>query len=151
MRENLGKRIKIELFEEFLFNMDEMLDHLVNDAARSGLDLDFSLHSLSSLEEYIFGTMPAMNAPERKQLSVSASRYLGEVVRRCYGGKWMLNIDDEKDLNYGQYVIVGHNAHQLEFNPHSKIKMLLMKRSSGFLKYVVSNQISPVEIKIAPE
>lgn len=90
-------------FEEFLFEMDDVLDDLVADAGSKGFGFDFSLESLDAFEEYL-SSLRREGQP-RDFLRTRGGRYLGEVFRKTFGGRWELCLKSPKYLYYGLPVL----------------------------------------------
>lgn len=138
-----------EKFELFLFEMDDAFEHFIDKAAASGFTLDYSIESLDRLEE--FSLSPKSSTFDQEDFIHNAARYLGETVRRVYGGKWQLEIDNPKHLFYGLPVLTGHAPSEVKLCPHQIFRMFTKGKPQGFLRQVVAAQIHPTELKLTPE
>jgi hypothetical protein len=78
------------------------------------------------------------------KLIVILGRYLGESVRMKYGGKWVLPLDDNKNINFNTPVIVGHSSvADLEFSPFFTMRAYFLRRKHGTLQKAIDAQIKP--------
>lgn len=123
---------EVAKFEQFLFEMDDVLDGFLTEARSCGFKLDFSLDSLGILEQFLL-SKARLDARSRNR----ASRYLGEVFRQSVGGKWELCLEDPRYLYFGLPVISGYSAHQIEFCPIEMIRNFEEKREYGTLRAAV--------------
>lgn len=148
MKPMLDRKREQEKFEQFLFMMDDLLEGFVKKASAKGYNLDYSLESLDRLEEYHTGTESGM---DESTFIYDASQYLGEVVRKTYGGKWQLSIDDPTDVYYGFPVLVGHSPHDVGFCPYQVVRAFTMKKKRGLMRRAVENDINPEKLSLTPE
>lgn len=148
-RGKLNEAEEREKFEHFLFEMDDALEPFVAEAARAGFQLDYKPESLDRLEQFYLSRNPAGTAKE--QLIQNAARYFGEVVRRNYGGKWQLEIENPKHLYYGLPVVSGYAPSKVKLSPHQTFRMFTKGKPPGFLRQVISSQLSPKELNLEPE
>lgn len=144
------KKKALEDFDDFLMIMDEQLDALENDAEARGIKLDFSLSSLAKLEELFLKMANGADKDMRDRLIVYFARYLGEIVRTNYGGKWQLSLDDPKNVNFNTPVIVGHTPIQgLEFSPIGIMRAFALKRRPGMLWTAIDADINPSPLDLS--
>lgn len=127
-------------FEMFLFMIDDVLEPFIEQAEQAGYVLNYSLESLDQVEAYAIevDTKPLDDFHGR------ASQYLGETVRKVFGGHWELSLNmKENSMNYGKPVIVGHSKYDVEFPPYEVVARFLRRRLPGLLKQVVLNDVDP--------
>jgi hypothetical protein len=127
---------EIEKFEQFLFEMSDALELFVAEAREAGFNLDSSMNSLDTLEQYLLQKSASSNDG---QLRNRAARYLGEVFRKNVGGKWELFIEDPRNLFFGLPVISGYSVRSIEFCPIEMISNCLARRRPGLLKEIVKS------------
>jgi hypothetical protein len=140
----------LESFDNFLLIMDEQLDALTEEAALYKVDLDFSLHSLSKLEDLFIKMSENIENDKKNSLIVFFARYLGEIVIKNFGGKWTLPIDDPKNVNFNTPVIIGHSPIEgLEFSPIGVIRAFSLRKRAGMLKTAIDAQASPNPIDLS--
>lgn len=134
----------LEKFDDFLMIFDEQTDALEKDAAARGIDLDFSVESLAKLEQLFLLMAEGADKDAISQLIVYFARYLGEIVRINYGGKWILSLDDPKNVNFNTPVIVGHTPiPDLEFDPIGQMRAFSLKKRPGMLWQAIDADINP--------
>ncbi|NOU22008.1 MAG: hypothetical protein HOO93_09495 [Methyloglobulus sp.] len=144
------KNTALEKFDDFLLVMDDQLEALENDAESRGIDLDFSVSSLEKLEQLFTVMAEGVHKDIINQLIVYFARYLGEIVRTNYGGKWHLSLDDPKNVNFNTPVIVGHTSiEDLEFAPIGIMRAFAIKRRSGMLWTAINADINPSPLDLS--
>jgi len=129
---------ELEKFQYFLFEMDDVLEPFVATARKGGFQLDYSIDSLLSLEEFLLAQGKAAND---SQLRNQAARYLGEVFRKNIGGKWELCLKDPKYLYYKLPVITGYSKMPIEFCPIEVIGSFIARKETGLLKQAVETHL----------
>jgi hypothetical protein len=141
--ENLSQEELEEKFEMFIFNMSDYLEQIIEIAKEKNINLDYSMESLPFLEEYLIKNKITINDIDYD----SASAYLGQVLRKNYGGKWICNLDKENNsLYYGYPVITGHTKYDVLFSPFHVIKAFLLRHKNNLLTTAIESDISPTEI-----
>jgi hypothetical protein len=125
----------LEAFEQFLFYMDDVVEAFVEQAAKHGFDLDYSLASLDLVETFALN----IEAKPETKFADHASQYMGTVLVDNYDGHWELSLDSKNNsLNYGLPVITGHTEVEgLQFCPYQTINLFLAKPKRGMLKDAV--------------
>lgn len=136
-------------FDEFLFKMDDQLDALDDRAKKHGIQLEFSMNSLEKLESLFFKIADDVDDDTRASLIVTFARYVGEIVRLSFGGKWKLSLDDPKNIYYNSPVIVGHTPiSDLEFSPIDAMQTIWLRRKPGLLRQIIMAGIGPEDLDI---
>ena len=144
------KKEALEKFDDFLMIFDEQTDALENDAASRGIQLDFSISSLEKLEQLFPMMAEGADKDTTNQLIVYFARYLGEIVRNNYEGKWHLSLEDPKNVNFNTPVIVGHTPIEgLEFAPIGIMRAFALKRRPGMLLRAINAQINPKPVDLS--
>ncbi|MGK8204865.1 hypothetical protein ACRS8P_19805 [Burkholderia cenocepacia] len=139
-----------EEFDNFLMNMDDQLDWLSRKAEEHGIELDVGLDDLSKLEKLFDLLSDGKDKDYVSKLVVTFARFLGEIVRENYGGKWTLPLDDEKNINFNTPVIVGHVPIEgLEFAPLSVMRAYALRRKQGTLRRAVDAQVNPKPVDLS--
>lgn len=135
-----------EKFENFIFHIDDYLEDFIERADEQGYDLDYSIRSLSDLEDYL-----TKNKIDQDSDDVNdAAAYFGEVVRTSYGGNWICSLDKEHNsLYYGKPVITGHTEPKdLQLSPFDSVLTFVIRpRENHFFK-VLKNHIDPKELDL---
>ncbi|WP_367189802.1 hypothetical protein [Burkholderia sp. Ed8] len=139
-----------EEFDNFLMNMDDQLDWLSEKAEEHGIELSVQLDDLPKLEKLFDLLSSGQNKDYVLGLVVTFARYLGEIVRENYGGKWTLPLDDDKNVNFNTPVIVGHTPIEgLEFAPLSVMRAYALRRKPGTLQRAVEAQVDPKPVDLS--
>lgn len=123
-----------ERFEEYLFEMDDVLDDFTGEAGALGYQLDYSIASLESLETIL---SQRFGSSDDEKLKNRAARYLGEVLRRTAGGRWELAVEDTRSLHFKLPVVRGHSRTGIEFCPIEVIENFAYSGTRGMLKRAV--------------
>jgi hypothetical protein len=127
-----------EKFEQFLFEMDNVLEPFVEAAGAKGFVLDYSIDSLAALEQY----WRAAGDGQRAGTDVNrAARYLGEVFRRVVGGVWRLCDKGPRYLYHGLPAICGYAATGIEFCPNEVFGNFIVRGESGLLQRAVESHL----------
>lgn len=144
------KRQSLEDFDNFLMVMDDQLEALQEEARRRHLILDFSLDDLERLEKLFDLMNDGVNNDTRSSLIVSFGRHLGEVVRENYGGRWVVPLDDEKNINFNKPVIIGHTKIEgLEFAPLTVMRAYSLRKKPGTLRRAVEADVNPQTLDLS--
>ncbi len=138
----------LQRFDHFLMLMDEQLQALEADAARQGLPLAPGPDTPEQLEALFDALAQGLSReadPEAwSSLLVYIGRYLGEWVRRTFGGRWVLPLDDMRNVNFNTPVIVGHSpVRGLDLAPISLVRAYGLRRRKGTLRRGVLAQVRP--------
>ena len=126
-----GRR-ETEEFEQFMFQMDDVLELFL--AKNSSYGLDYSVASLARLERLLLDESRV--GDELLVTKNRAARYLGEVFRRNVGGVWDVCLHP-RHLYYGLPIVTGYSSHRLEFCPTEAVISFLRTRELGFFARVL--------------
>jgi len=137
-------------FQEWLFVMDDILEEFIRDFYdQNDLMLDYCPNSLLILEKNIlntFANIEELKKEEHKQKYDALSRYLGETVRKNVGGKWKLDIENEKSAYYKLPVLIEDSETPTPICPHKLITACIGRRKGDFLFTVINNLIKNKEV-----
>jgi hypothetical protein len=125
------RKLREEEFQEFLVEMDDVLEGLIEKAAGHGLRLDYSPASLDALEELWLSSKKAGDA---ERLSTRCARYVGEVYRRNLGGIWRLELDDPRKAAFGLPVISGFSTRGYSSCPTLLFQSFRAREKRGILR-----------------
>jgi hypothetical protein len=131
---------ELNKFQQFLFEMDDVLEPFLAEANAAGYELDYSLNSLCILEEYL---LSKTDDAKDGELLNRAARYVGEVFRKNVGGRWQLCLKDPEYLYFKLPVISGYSDKPIEFCPleivknftHKKIRKMLTTAVAAHLEF----------------
>jgi hypothetical protein len=134
----LATKEELDKFEEYLFEMDDVLERFCSEAKAQGMELDYSVVSLDRLESLIAGAMNGeLSEARRDELKSRSARYLGEVFRKHLGGRWELCLKDPKYLYFKLPVIAGYARVPIEFCPIEIVANFTHSRRSGLIRLAV--------------
>jgi hypothetical protein len=123
---------ELEKFQEYLFEMDDVLEVFIEEARQAGVTLDYSEKSLDAIEPYLKEKLAAEG--NRDGLRNQAGRYVGETFRKLIGGKWELCLKAPNYLYFKLPVISGYSAEPIEFCPNAVVDNFLGWQKPGTLK-----------------
>ena len=129
---------ELEQFEQFLFQMDAVLDAFLSDAVGAGFALDYSVESLDVLEKY---AVSQHDVGPSRQLQNRTARYVGEVFRTIVGGKWELCLKSPNYLYFKLPVLAGYSDKPIEFCPIEVIGNFLHNKELGTLKRALESHL----------
>jgi len=148
-KEPLDTQQAKERFQQYLFEMSDVLEQFIDAAETAGYSLDGSLESLDELERHLLTVENTVE--DRERLVNRAASYFGEVVRKRYGGKWKLSLESPKSAFYGFPILVGHSRFPAELCPIRSIRTFLNSRKQGLLRQIVENHVNPQAPDLTPE
>jgi hypothetical protein len=136
-------------FEHFMSIMEEQLNWLISMAESHGYVFAYSPKEFEDIECLFDEMKDRISDNEINRLSVVFGRYLGEIVRRNYGGEWLM-VTDKNDGYFNQPVIVGHTRIDgIEFAPIFLMRAYAKKRERGMLRIAVDADINPVPLDLS--
>jgi len=136
---NLSTEEIKEKFENFLFNIDNYLESIIDKANSQGYVFDYSLNSLKDMESYIIDNNITADSDDYSDLSA----YLGEVLRLTHSGKWICNLDEKNNsLYYGFPVIEGHTIPDVLFSPFHIVKAFILRKKINLFREAIENQVN---------
>lgn len=146
---SFNKEAAENTFERFLIIMDDQIEFLKDEAEKNNIELDDSLSDLEKLEDLFDIMSQNLSGDGKSSLLVFFARHLGEVVRLNYGGKWFIQLEDKKNINFNEPVIIGHSPIEgLDFAPISVMRSYALRRKKGTLRCAVDADINPKAIDI---
>ncbi|WP_160138676.1 hypothetical protein [Chryseobacterium sp. c4a] len=138
---NIDNLTPIELeekFQKFLLNIDGYIENLRSKAENENLKLDMSLNSLNDLETYSSKTNIAVDIDHYTDVAA----YLGELVRKEFGGKWICCLDKENNpAYYGFPVIEGHAPEGVLFAPFFVVEAFLLREKKSLFLNAIKIQV----------
>lgn len=130
-------------FQVWLMNMNDAIDSFRQSiptevAAR----LDFSADSLSSIEGLALSNYNTID--DIKQLSEAKSvdgmaRYVGQVFRKYFGGKWTIDFTDKNNAFYGLPQLVEMDGQRTQICPLTLITASVDRRTGIFIRTIFDN------------
>ena len=134
---------EFDQFQAWLMEMDDAISAFRRTLPKSIADkLDFSADSLDALEKLILETYPnvdAAKAPAESRRVDAMARYLGEVFRKHFGGKWKIDYADKKNAFYGLPQLAGMKGQNVQFCPLTLVTASTHRRSGTFIRKIFEN------------
>ena len=106
--------------------------------------LDFSPDSLGVMEAHILETYANVNeakAPTEAARVDAMARYVGEVFRKHFGGKWKIDYSDKKNAFYGRPQIAGMKSQEVQFCPLALVTASTQRRTGTFFRNIFDNYV----------
>lgn len=137
-------------FDDFIFQMDDRIESLEGRAASVGVRLTMDLSGIDALEDAFDLLSTGIDTEERKDLVITCARYLGEIVRVAYGGRWHLPLDDKKDVHFNMPVIAGLSTiADLYFSPIHLMRAYSLRGRKGTLRTGVDAIVNPKPLDLS--
>lgn len=134
----------LEVFDDFLMIMDDQMEALEADGERYGICLQPTMDNLEKLELLFFKMAEHATEDDLSRMFVYFARYVGEIVRAEFKGRWHLALDDPRNVYYNTPVIIDHTPiAELEFSPISAMRALWLRKRHGLLRQIVMSDIQP--------
>lgn len=140
---SLREKSKVELqdtFDMFLFRLGERMERLKDAVAEVGISLDYSLESLKEIETFVL----QKSIDRNHDLYDDIACYIGEVVRKTFGGQWECCLDMKSNsLFYGMPVVSGYNKHGVLLSPYELLNIFLLRKKTGLLARSIEMDVNP--------
>lgn len=134
---------EFDQFQAWLMEMDDAISAFRRTLPKAISDkLDFSAGSLGVLEKLILDTYPdvaAAKAPAESRRLDGMARYLGEVFRKHFGGKWKIDHSDRKNAFYGVPQLAGMKSQNVQFCPLALVTASTQRRTGSFFSKLFEN------------
>lgn len=131
-----------ELFEYWLFEMDDVLENFTKRFKKDNLPLDYSVTSLNYVESLILSYFPdieEIKKTEHKHFYDELARYVGETFRKNIGGTWKLDIERESSAYYGLPIL----DYPTPICPHRFVTATIDRKKGTFLSTILTNNSNP--------
>ena len=140
---SLREKSKVELqdlFDMFLFRIGERMERLIDATRKSGINLDYSLESLNEIETFVL----QKGIDRKHDLYDDIACYIGEVVRKTFGGQWECCLDMKNNsMLYGMPVVSGYNKHGVLLRPYELLNIFLLRKKTRFLAHSIKMDVNP--------
>ena len=127
-------------FQAWLMDMDDVLDRFIASApADKAASLDSSAASLDVLEGLIpsdYPTVADAKAPGEANRLDGYARYIGELFRKHFGGRWNIELGDEKNAFFGMPQISRMRGQQVQLCPLTLVTAAVDRRSGKLLRTI---------------
>jgi len=132
-----------EKFDNFLFNLDEIVVNFKKELNNLGYNVDYTLDSVNILESYILDNDIKIEDDDY----YDASCFLGELFRIVYYGKWKLD-DNKKSLFYNKPIIDYNSSTGVVFSPFNTLRGVILRKQKGLLSSIIKSNVEPEETEI---
>lgn len=130
-----------EVFAAWLALMDDAIQAYLSLLPRElAARLDGSPQSLDALEAHLlarYATVAAARAESEASSLDGAVRYFGEVLRRCTGSHWDIDLGNPRSLFFGLPLLRGGRLPAIPACPASMVTTALDRRTGHFLRSIV--------------
>jgi len=136
---------KDDQFQVWLMDMSDAIERFRQSvpfgmAAR----LDFSPESLDVIEQFVLTNYPTLDEIKKQSAAKAVdgmARYVGQVFRKHFGGKWMIDFSDEKNVFYGLPQLVGMTGQRTQMCPLTLVTASVDRRTGKFIRTIFGNYV----------
>lgn len=107
-----------------------------------GMRLDFSPDSLGVIEGVVLNKYQSMDEIKKNSEAKTVdgmARYVGQVFRKAFGGKWIIDYSDKKKLFYGLPQLSGLIGQRTQMCPLTLVTASVDRRTGNFIRGVFDN------------
>lgn len=132
---------KRDLFEYWLTDMSESIERSLNSMPPdvSG-KMDYTPESLDILEKHIieiFDSPKCALEESEADFVDGIARYVGQVFRKCLGGKWDIELDDPSNVFFNVPQLVGMKNQDTQISPLTLVTASLDRRRGNYIRTVL--------------
>jgi hypothetical protein len=131
----------------FLIAMQDEHDVFIEAAAAKGYHLNYTLDNLPELERYVLeqGVKFKHETDEEMIHFAHCWYHLGEVVRKNFGGHWVVSNNKENSANEGKWVIDEYKAvtQGLEFTPLAMVRRFIKNKRPNTFRRAIEADTNP--------
>lgn len=133
-----------DLFQYWLIDMDDAIERFRDSLpANIAEQLDFTPDSLNVIEAYIlerYAAFDDIKKPSEAYAADAMARYVGEVFRKNFGGKWIIDYADKKNVFFGLPQLRGMAGQRAQMCPRALVTASTGRRSGNFFRKIFDNQ-----------
>ena len=134
---------EFDQFQAWLMEMDDTIAAFRATLPKSLADqLDFSPGSLAAMEAHIlqvYASIAETRPPQEAKRLDAMARYVGEVFRKHFGGKWKIDCSDKKIAFHGLPQLAGMKGQNVQFCPLALVTASTQRRTGTFLGKIFGN------------
>ena len=132
-------------FQVWLMDMSDAIERFRQSVSTDiAARLDFSPESLDVVEQLVLAKYPALDGVKKQSEAKSLdgiARYVGQVFREHFGGKWMIDFSDEKNVFYGLPQLVGMAGQRTQMCPLTTVTASVDRRTKKFIRTIFENYV----------
>jgi len=137
---------KRDEFQQWLFDMDNALEEFINIFKKDeNINLDFSPNSLDKVEKWIlnnFDSKEDLLKSKNKYLLNMIAVYIGETFRKNIGGKWKLDIDNEKSAYFNLPILTDSPKINSPVAPHTLATACISREKGNYISTILNNKLN---------
>lgn len=130
-------------FQFWLMDMSDAIDRFLQSVpTQVATRLDYSPESLNVIEEYILDRYPTIDDIKKQSEAKTVdgiARYVGQVFRKHFGGKWIIDFSDKKNAFYGLPQLSGMQEQRTASCPLTLVTASTDRRTGKFIRTVFEN------------
>ncbi len=132
-------------FQHWLSEMDNYLSEFIDFFRNeNNIDLDFSPESLDFVEKWIlenFKSKEIILKAENMNILNMLAIYIGETFRRNIGGRWKLDLSDEKSVFYKLPILTESPKIDVPICPHALTTTSISRNKGTFLSKILLKKL----------
>ena len=121
-------------------DMSDAIDRFCQSLPQSvSARLDFLPESLNVLEGFAlekYGSVDQIKQQSEAKVVDGMARYVGQVFRKHFGGKWMIDYSDPKNAFYGLPQLSGMAGQRTQACPLTLVTSSVDRRTGKFIKTI---------------
>lgn len=130
-------------FQVWLMDMGDAIERFrASLPQNTSMQLDFSPESLSVAESFALERYSSIDEVKRQSeanLIDGIARYVGQVFRKNFGGKWIIDYSDPKNAFYGLPQLTGMVGQRTQMCPLTLVTSSVDRRTGKFIKTIFDN------------
>jgi hypothetical protein len=138
-------------FQEWIFFIGEKMDSFTEGFAQeNNLTLDYSIKSLDELEGWILKTYKNEDQLIKDHTILDLlTIYIGETFRKHIGGKWFMDIDNEKNAFYMMPVLTSPDFKGVKYKSPMTFATASIDREKGnYISTILKNNMEDMAIPV---
>jgi hypothetical protein len=132
-------------FQMWLMDMSDAIDRFRQSLPESvRTQMDMSPESLNVLEALVLERYPNVETIKKQseaQAVDGMARYVGQTFRKHFGGKWMIELNDQKNVFYGLPQLAGMAGQQTQMCPLTLVTASTDRRTGKFIRTVFDGYV----------
>ncbi|KQS91400.1 hypothetical protein [Chryseobacterium sp. Leaf394] len=140
-----------ENFQDWIFDIDDKMDLFTEGFAQeNNLNLNYSIKSLDELEGWILKTYKSEDQLIKDPTIFDLlTIYIGETFRKYIGGKWFMDIDNEKNAFYMMPVLTSPDFKGVKYkSPMTFATASIDRKKGNYISTVLKNNMEDMAISI---
>ena len=133
-------------FKSFMNCMQERLQDFIDIGACFGYVFDYRISECRQIELFFDDFIEHYYEDELEDVLTFFSRYLGEIVIREYGGKWILYQGSKRDIDHFCPVVTGLlGIENIPFNTEHTMHAYYLRHQEGMIERMITAHINALK------